>query len=284
MSHSIRRKVLQIHHALHFKTLTYFLHFHSKAGDIPPLMPAPNPQLQAILTKKWFGFDLDDTLHEFRKASTQASIAIFEAIHKTFGVNIDALRATYQEILQISTANAFTDGRTSTDYRRERFTQLLEAILVDDPIDDNYMTHLLDIYQSSLRSHLTLKAGALGLLQTLQRLGKKVIVITEGPADAQEWTARELGLWPYIDILVTTNEVGKSKTDGLFGVVLEKYGIPLNEIVYFGDNEVRDVKAAQDDGILAVLYDEKQSSQLDDLESLRIDSWGFLVLILGQGS
>ena len=275
---------MQIHHALHFKTLAYFLHFHSKDVDIQPLMSTPTPQLQAILTKKWFGFDLDDTLHEFRKASTQASVAVFEAIHKAFGVNMDALKVTYQGILQISTANAFTDGRTSTDYRRERFTQLLEAILVDNPIEASYINHLLEIYQSSLRSNLTLKAGALGLLQALRRLGKKVIVITEGPADAQEWTARELGLWPYIDILVTTNGVGKSKTDGLFGVVLEKYGIPLNEIVYFGDNEVRDVKAAQCDGILAVLYDEKQRSQLDDLESLRIDSWEFLMLILGPGS
>ncbi|KAJ5134617.1 hypothetical protein N7448_000363 [Penicillium atrosanguineum] len=246
-------------------------------------MSTPNPHLQAILAKKWFGFDLDDTLHEFRKASTKASMTVFEAIHKKFGINMEALEVKYQEILQTSTANAFTDGRTSTDYRRERFTQLLEAHLVDDPIEDTYINNLLEIYQSSLRSNLTLKAGALGLLQTLRRLGKKVIVITEGPADAQEWTAQELGLWSYIDILVTTNGIGKSKVDGLFGVVFEKYGISADEIVYFGDNEVRDVKVAQGDGILAVLYDEKQRSQLDDCESLRIDSWEFLALNLEPG-
>jgi putative hydrolase of the HAD superfamily len=131
---------------------------------------------------------------------------------------------------------------------------------------------------------LTLKVGALGLLQTLRRLGKQVIVITEGPADAQEWTAKELGLWSYIDILVTTNEIGKSKVDGLFGVVLEKYGISADEIVYFGDNEVRDVKAAQREGILAVLYDEKQRCQLGNWESLRIDSWEQLVLVVGLES
>lgn len=107
-------------------------------------------------------------------------------------------------------------------------------------------------------------------------------MVTEGPADAQEWTVRELGLRPYIDILVTTNELGRSKADGLFGVVLEKYRIAVDQIVYFGDNEVRDVAAAQSEGILAVLYDEKQETQLDDFSALRIRSWGLLQRLLAN--
>jgi len=76
----------------------------------------------------------------------------------------------------------------------------------------------LDIYKNSLQATLELKPSALSLLQSLKRLDGKVIVITEGPQDAQEWTVQELGIAPYIDILVTTNEVGKSKVDGLFSV------------------------------------------------------------------
>jgi putative hydrolase of the HAD superfamily len=33
---------------------------------------------------------------------------------------VDILRSTYQDILRNATANAFTDGRTSSEYRRER--------------------------------------------------------------------------------------------------------------------------------------------------------------------
>lgn len=241
-------------------------------------MCSPSPNLQAILAKKWFGFDLDDTLHDFRKASAQASLSVFNAIHTKYGIDVDSLKATYQEILRLSTANAFTDGRTSTDYRRERFTQLLQVHGIDGSIQNNHIHYLLEIYRSSLQSNLTLKKWVLQLLQTLQRLGKKVIVITEGPADAQEWTVEELGLSPYIDIVVTTNTIGKSKVDGLFCVVLEKFGIAADEIVYYGDNEVRDIKAAQGVGILAVLYDENRESLLEHLEELRIDSWETLQL------
>ncbi|KAJ5702393.1 hypothetical protein N7488_009941 [Penicillium malachiteum] len=228
-----------------------------------------------LLSKEWFGFDLDDTLHEFRKASSQASENVFEAIHTEYGINLDALRSRYANILRTSTANAFTDGRSSTEYRRERFTQLLQAhntINIDS---------LLDIYKSSLQSSLTLKPGVVELFQSLKQLRKNIIVITEGRTDAQEWTVRELGIDSYVDILVTTNEIGRSKVDGLFGVVLEKYGILAEDIVYFGDNEVRDVRAALKTGILAILYDEKGPSVKDlRLDVIRISAWGDLQDIL----
>lgn len=244
-------------------------------------MTMSGPNIQSILlSKKWFGFDLDDTLHEFRKASGQASQSVFDTIQAKFGVNIDILKTSYQEILRTATASAFTDGRSSTDYRRERFTRLLQAQGLGST--NEFVNHLLDVYQSSLRRSLNLKPGVLSLLQTLQRLEKKVIVVTEGPADSQSWTLHELGLEPYVSILVTTNEAGKSKVDGLFGTVLEKYDIASEDIVYFGDNEVRDVQMAQREGILAVLYNEKQEAELENLGALKLNSWQVLQDILVQ--
>ncbi|KAJ6132107.1 hypothetical protein N7471_007322 [Penicillium samsonianum] len=236
---------------------------------------------EIVASKSWFGFDLDDTLHEFRRASANASVRVFETIHASNNkTSVDILKNTYQDILRSATANAFTDGKTSSEYRRERFERLLQA---HGLIDDSLLGHLLEVYRDSLRENLTLKPGALHLLQTLRGLGKKTIVITEGPADAQEWTVQELGIRSYVDVLVTTNEVGKSKVDGLFGVVLEKYGIAAEDIVYFGDNGIRDVQAAREEGILAVLYDEKQQSRLYDVSALRVDSWAVVEKVLVHG-
>ena len=234
-----------------------------------------------ILSKFWFGFDLDDTLHEFRRASANASVRVFETIHASNNkTSVDTLKNTYQDILRNTTANAFTDGRTSSEYRRERFGRLLQT---HGLTDDSFLSRLLEVYRDSLRENLTLKPGGLHLLQTLRELGKKIIVITEGPADAQEWTVQELGIRSYVDVLVTTNEVGKSKIDGLFGAVLEKYGIAAEDIVYFGDNAIRDVQAARQEGILAVLYDEKQQSRFYDISALRVDSWAIVEKVLVHG-
>lgn len=236
-----------------------------------------------LAQKKWFGFDLDDTLHEFRKASAQASQSVFEVIHSHTDVNIESLKSSYSEILQSATADAFTDGRTSTDYRRDRFTRLLQAHGINElGQEDHYIAHLLGVYKSSLGSSLTLKAGALSFLQALKQRGKKIVVVTEGPTDAQEWTIRELGLEPYVDVLVTTNEAGCSKVDGLFGVMLDKFEIHSEDLIYFGDDAIRDTQASQKEGILAVLYDETQESQLVDFHDLRINSWDALKGILNQ--
>lgn len=235
-----------------------------------------------LLSKNCYGFELDDTLHEFRSASSKASQSVFEAIHDRENINIDLLKSTYGEILRKSTADAFTDGRTSTEYRRERFTSLLKAHRVEDS-SGAHISVLLDVYKSSLQSNLTLKPGVLKLFEALKRLGKSIIIITEGPTDAQEWTIQELGIEPYVDVLITTNEIGRSKVDGLFGSVLEKYEINVEDIVYFGDNAVRDVQAAKQSTILAVLYDENKASSLDDVNALSINSWGDLQkLLLGS--
>ncbi|KAE8366951.1 HAD-like domain-containing protein [Aspergillus caelatus] len=233
-----------------------------------------------VLSKTWFGFDLDDTLHEFRRASAHASSVVFTAIHEENpSVNIDDLKTSYRDILVSTTAGAFADGRTSTEYRRERFSLLLRAHGLE--VSMERLDRLLEVYKVNLRAALTLKPGVLQLLQRIKSLGKKVIVVTEGPQDAQRWTVEELGLRPYIDVLVTTNEIGQSKVDGLFPAVLERYGIFASDMVYVGDNEKRDVVPARAAGILAVLYDEKRGCWFEDRAALRVDSLAKLEDLLG---
>ncbi|PWY95912.1 HAD-like protein [Aspergillus sclerotioniger CBS 115572] len=250
--------------------------------------PRLGPVLTLLASKPWFGFDLDDTLHEFRKTSAHASFSVFEAIqaaHPDAKETIDDLEATYRDVLRSKTANAFTDGRTSEDYRRERFSHLLEAH-GHEPSTET-LEHLLVVYKNRLRAALTLKAGALHLLEKLKARGKGVIIVTEGPQDAQEWTIAELGLKPFIDILVTTNEVRKSKVDGLFTAVLEKYNIAPGDLVYIGDNKQRDIIPARAAGIDTVLYDEKSNCQFDDPHNLRLNSLPkleYLVCVVHHGS
>ena len=50
-------------------------------------------------TTKWFGFDLDDTLHYFRKASERAAVEVFYYLNEEFGCNLAALTKFYIIIL-----------------------------------------------------------------------------------------------------------------------------------------------------------------------------------------
>lgn len=225
--------------------------------------------VQTLLqAKEWVGFDLDDTLHEFRKASTAASLSVFNQIHNDYSVPISALKSSYNTILASKTAGAFSDGKSSTEYRRERFTALLQSQGIQVVGLEEYMDSILALYKRSLATSLTLKPGALDLLTKLKELGKRVIVITEGPRDAQEWTIGQLGLKAFVDVLVTSNELGFSKTDGLFREVLRRQRIRADQMVYIGDNEARDVLPAREEGIVAVHFDEKSTIPIDFVGSL----------------
>ena len=46
----------------------------------------------------------------------------------------------------------------------------------------------------TLMNLLELKCGALDLLSMIKDMGKKIVVITEGPQDAQERTVQGLGI------------------------------------------------------------------------------------------
>ncbi|KAL4907991.1 HAD-like domain-containing protein [Aspergillus multicolor] len=216
-----------------------------------------NPTVVALLfAKSWFGFDLDDTLHEFRKASAHASQSVFEKILKSRHPSLK----DRERIHRWENVRRLPQGAVS---------YLLEAYGLKPSTE--LLSQLLLTYRSSLRAALTLKPGARQLLERLKALGKKVIVVTEGPKDAQEWTVAELSLEPLIDILVTTNEVGMSKVDGLFPAVLHKYNIAPGDMVYVGDNAQRDVVPARAAGIDTVLYNEK-GDLFNDPHHLKVNS------------
>lgn len=214
-----------------------------------------------VAEKEWIGFDLDDTLHNFRHATGIATTEMLEKINLKYEISIPALKVTYSRILGEQSKNAFTDGKTSHDYRLERIISLLGNY--DLPHDKDFASELLDSYEVTLMESLTLKEGAMEMLTTLKAMGKKIVIITEGPLDAQKRTIEWLGLGPHIDFLFTTNQFGVSKIDGLFPKVLKCLDISPSEMVYIGDSEERDMMPAMKEGIFSIHLDHTKMTSWD---------------------
>jgi putative hydrolase of the HAD superfamily len=231
----------------------------------------------ALSTKSWFGFDLDDTLHEFRKASRAATTHCMSRIAQEYPeTSLDSLQSYYQQVLKQGTSNAFVDGKLSHDYRRERFVATLNHFGFNHELVDE----LLSSYETILVQNLKLKSGALSLLRAIKSSHRKIVVITEGPQDAQERAVRDLGLSPYVDILATTNQFQVSKIDGLFEKVLGHLGIAAHEIAYVGDSIERDMTPATALGIYSIHLNEKQPSKLD-VNPVSVQSLDVLEGLLG---
>lgn len=217
----------------------------------------------------WYGFDLDDTLHSFRKASKAAATEVINHVSSWSHIPANKLATSYFQILTQNTANAFTDGRTSEDYRKERFAALLQKHGLE--ADGTHLNLLAILYQAALANALEPKPGALTLLPYLRSIGKKVVIVTEGPQDAQEWTLEELGLAEHIDMLITSSKFGKSKTDGLFQSVLSALDIEGKDMVYIGDNYARDIVPAQEQGITTIHFNEAEDDAFG-LQNTRVNS------------
>lgn len=212
------------------------------------------PGLIRLREAKWYAFDLDDTLHSFRKTSAAAVKAVFEVIHERSGRTLEELEVEYKRILKQGTASAFVDGKTSHQYREDRFRQLVQVYNIK--LNDGQLEELVDIYEKVLTEGLELKPGVLDLLQTLKRHGHKIAVITEGPQDAQERTVQALGIAPYIDYLATTNKLRVAKIDGLFVKVLEHLGLEPKDMIMTGDSWDRDIVPATQAGMYCIYYSE----------------------------
>lgn len=224
-----------------------------------------NTTTERLKNATWYFFDLDDTLHEFRKASSAAVDATLRLILENHAhhelssgepLTVAELKAEYLKILKTGTSAAFVDGKTSHEYRAERCQGVMNAFGIE--CTEQQMQALLDTYEATITQNLQLKEGAIPLLETLKQQGKGIAIITEGPQDSQERTVAALGIEPYFDRLVTTNKLGVAKVDGLFRKALEMVGVKSDEVVMVGDSWDRDVVPAVEAGIKCVLFAAKE--------------------------
>ncbi len=199
------------------------------------------------------GFDLDDTLHFFKDASTRAMEDVYAYIAAEFGPSITKLRFDYEEILKAGQSDHFTASKTSREYRTERFTRLLADNSI---LGHQHVAELLDIYDESLSKNLKLKNGAYETVAAAKQQGKIVIIITEGPEDAQTLTLRRLGLADMIDRVYSSSTYNQSKEGGLFQMALDDLGCHPQEILFVGDNPTRDYDAPQKLGLQCILLND----------------------------
>ncbi len=94
-----------------------------------------------------------------------------------------------------------------------------------------------------------------GTIPLLRRLKERVSVgvVTNNHTEEQREKIRALDLGPWIDFLVTSEDVGVSKPDAvIFATALKEAGVTAPEAVMVGDNWAVDVVGATSAGIRAV--------------------------------
>ncbi len=190
-------------------------------------------------------FDLDDTLYSEKEyvKSGYASVANY--------LGDKDLATRLQQF--------FNEGKLAIDALLEelnRKSQKAEALRV-------YRFHKPDI---------RLYNGVAGMLQGLRSKGVKVGIITDGRPEGQHNKIAALGLTDLVDDIIVTDELGgaqfRKPCDIAFRILQTKWRLPASEMLYVGDNPVKDFQAPQQLGMKSIWFRNEDALHSDLYEKV----------------
>lgn len=200
-------------------------------------------------------FDLDDTLYDY------------ESIHKIAMERLREFSCKKFKISKIEFDTAFFQAKeetkellekTGSSHNRIIYFQKTLEILGKNPV--NGALEMYDCYWGSMLSEMRLRDGTIHLLKRLKADNVKIAICTDLTAHIQHRKINKLGLSPYIDVLVTSEEAGIEKpSEKIYELTFAKLqalipSIKKSDCLFVGDDKEKDVEAPHRFGMDSVLY------------------------------
>lgn len=194
--------------------------------------------------------DIDNTLYDYDAAHAAAFRSLTEYAAEHFGIAPEDFEALHREAYRVQRERCGTPC-AAVHNRMIRYQIILEMLgrpfLPAREMDALYWETLMD----NMRAFPGTREG----LERLKALGLTVGVGTNMTADRQFDKLMRLGLGPYIDFMVTSEEVNAEKPDArLFRACAAKAGCEPSECFFVGDSLRGDVQGALGAGMKAVWF------------------------------
>ena len=194
-------------------------------------------------------FDLDDTLYSEKEYVRSG----FAAVSKYLG-------GGYEEKLW----EYFENGKPAID------------ALLSEVHRENEKAEALRVYREH-KPNIHLYDGVLEIIKQLKDKGIKVGIITDGRPEGQRNKIEALGL--DVDDIIITDELGgvqfRKPCDIAFRIIQRKWRIPASELIYVGDNPIKDFQAPRQLGIKSIwikntdgLYSKSEVVSTDSIDSI----------------
>lgn len=179
-------------------------------------------------------FDLDDTLYS-------------EKEYVRSGYRQVAKLLPQIENCEDKLWNAFSCGKAAID------TVLEEAGVFDLQLKKS----CLEAYRSQT-PEIKLYDGVPGLLQRLRNSGIQIGIITDGRPEGQRKKLESLGLYPLVDSVLITDELGSERfrkpNDIAFRIMQTRFNVPYEQMLYVGDNPSKDFQAPRQLGMRWIYF------------------------------
>ena len=211
-------------------------------------------------------FDLDDTLVDHQYASRAALAGVRERFTALQTRDLDELLRENQRILDSMHHEVALGKRDIADARIERYRRLFAYV----GQDVTRAGAAAELHRRTYHANRRCVEGALELVMHLKpRL--RIAVVTNNTVAEQSEKLATFGFAPYVDALVTSEEIGAAKPDArIFRAALERVACDPHEAVMIGDAWVHDIVGATSAGIRALWLNRHGLAHPDPATAMQI--------------
>ena len=117
---------------------------------------------------------------------------------------------------------------------------------------------VLSVYRMH-KPEICLYKGVREMLDTLKRRGIRVGIITDGRPEGQRNKLEALGLYGLAEDILVTDELGgpqfRKPCDIAFRILQHRWKLPMDQLIYVGDNAAKDFMAPRQLGMRGLLFE-----------------------------
>lgn len=193
-------------------------------------------------------FDIDNTLYDYDAAHAPAFEALTAFACREFALTPEAFADLHRRAEREMAARC--GGNCAALHNRLLRYQVMLEWLGRSVASAPEMSKL---YWSTYLDAMRPDPGAVQTLARLRDTGLTVGIGTNMTAERQYEKLERLGAMPYVDFIVTSEEITAEKPDRrLFDACARKAGCASGDCVFVGDSLSKDVRGAMDAGMRAV--------------------------------
>ena len=189
--------------------------------------------------------DLDDTLYEYATPEKLAKANVHQQIAKESRRSVEWIAATWDD-----SRRAVKDrlGETAASHSRLLYLAELAHHIGADAL--GRIRDWEEAYWCEFFRAAQLRDGCLDLLKQWRAGSGRVAIVTDLTQDVQLRKLEALGLLPFIDVLVTSEEVLHDKpSPRSIELALTRLDASSQNCIMIGDSEVKDGEAARACGV-----------------------------------
>lgn len=195
-------------------------------------------------------FDVDDTLYSFTEAHETACAVLTDYAYAELGLDRELFRNLVRETMD--RLQEYMGDVAAVHNRTIRFQNLLEERGL--PLYPHVL-RMDAIYWDTLIEHSKVSPGTPELCAWLKERGIRIGIGTDMTARVQFRKLEKLGLLPWIDFVVSSEEAGAEKPSPVFFArCTAKAGCEAGECLFVGDSLKKDVRGSMAAGMKGVWY------------------------------